>query len=772
MTTPIFVVMAVFRPDAQHLEAQLASIAAQRDAAPHLVAVIADAVSGTLVTETADRVGLPVSLVPSDEELDAVRAFEAGLLDVVDRAQTMDEEPLIALSDQDDIWHADRLSRGISALRDKHLQLVHSDARLVAGDGTTEIAPSMFRFERRKRKPGLRGLLYRNNITGMTLLMRLRVAQLAVPFPPQSGVHFYHDLWLGLIAAATGGIGYIDAPLVDYRQHGKNAIGAVDRQAGWLRGKPAGDKRRLPDKMWLRREAAAYALARYLAQSTHNRIVDAVADGNLPVGIAHLRPLRPYLRRTFGAGVHLLDAARLAATGHLALARIATGFWITSVGRTVWTLREALGPGRSLAIERFDERLFSLSPGQRPRAPQSVKPPKISPHNHEGQIDPRKSPRWSPDLTAPEPAFVVLVPTLNPSEIFAGIVTALDFGLGLAERGARVRFVATDLPVSSNAASRSFVAKRLSAAARAAGAGDRISIHCGVQSTTIPAHPGDVFLATAWWSAHLAETLIRRNGLDQSRFFYLIQDYEPNFYAWGMEYADAVASYGFDFEPIFNTTLLRDYFAERGWDFANPSALAFQPSIDVARYARSPRTGGGTPRRLALYGRPEVARNMYGTAVEALARFVRARDLGPDDIQLVSIGLPHAPLKMPNGLLLESLGKLPWEDYPGYLAGCDLGLSLMYSPHPSHPPIEMAASGMRVVTNTFGPKDLSRLSPAILSAEPEARALAAALETAWDMPPVTQAEREFDLGTLGVPKERAIELLAAKILPLLHKDAA
>jgi hypothetical protein len=773
MTQPILVVMAVFRPSEDHLEQQMASIARQTGASPHLIAVIADTRSAPEVERAAEATGLPVTLVHCDTELDSVRAFEAGLIEAVDRADAAvaagEPEPLIALSDQDDIWHDDRLLRGIEALSDGTAQMAHGDARLVDGDGSTVLHQSMFRFERRIKQPRLRGLLYRNNITGMTLLMRPRVARVALPFPRQAGVHYYHDLWLGLIAEATGGVRYVDRPLVDYRQHGGNVMGAIDRQSGWLKSRGG---RKLPDMAWLRREAASYALARFLAQSVRNRLQDAEFDGRLPSGTAKTRGLKPYLRGTLGSETHVWDALTLALRGHLALARIAAGFAVVSAGRVGWTLQQALGPARDRAIDDFDRRLYSMSPGVSPEPAKSAEPKKLTAHNYEGQVDARKEPKWTPEFTADGPSLTVLVPTLNPSEIFAGIATAVDIGLGLAQRGIPVRFVATDLPVSSAAASRGFLLRRMKSGASSS-AGAHISVHCGQTQETIPAHADDLYLATAWWTAHGAEKLIRRHGMTQPRFYYLIQDFEPNFYPWGPEFADACASYTFDFEPIFNTALLRDFFADQGFDFATPDSLAFRPSIDVTRYAEAPRTAGGEgPRRLALYGRPEVARNMYGTAVEALARFVTERNLGPADVKIVSIGLPHPPLSLPNGLTLESLGKLPWEDYPGYLAGSDLGLSLMYSPHPSHPPIEMAASGMRVVTNGFGPKDLSRLSKAILSAEPEARAIADALSRAWDMPPVTDDERRIDLATLGASMDETIDRLAANIAPLLRRDAA
>ncbi|MBP7967934.1 MAG: hypothetical protein KAZ24_00570, partial [Brachymonas sp.] len=47
-----------------------------------------------------------------------------------------------------------------------------------------------------------------------------------------------------------------------------------------------------------------------------------------------------------------------------------------------------------------------------------------------------------------------------------------------------------------------------------------------------------------------------------------------------------------------------------------------------------------------------------------------------------------------------------------------VGLSLMVSPHPSYPPLEMAAFGARVVTNGFANKDLSTVSPSLVTAQP------------------------------------------------------
>ncbi|MFE3836317.1 rhamnosyltransferase WsaF family glycosyltransferase [Pseudogemmobacter sonorensis] len=754
----ICVVLAVYRPDPAFLDAQIASIAAQELRPGLVVAVIADCMSDTLAREGLERHGLAHHIARPAAPLEAVNAFQFGLQAALG---LMPGDALFALSDQDDIWHPDRLSAGAAELKRSGADLVHSDARVIDGAGR-EIHPSVFRFERRLRHPKIHDLLYRNTVTGMAVLMRRRLVELSLPFPRQSGVHFYHDLWLALLASATGGIALIDRPLVDYRQHGGNAIGAVDRTRRGLK-----TRLRLPDMTWIRREAAAYGRSRYLALSAWHRLNSTHASNGAAAENAKLRPLRRYMRRLRGAESHIGDGLRYLFTGHADLARLAFGAALVATGRAVWSLRDALTHGITRASEQFDARLFSLSPGVQPTSALPEADPRV-PMGLGELVDGRKTPSFAPDFSAEAPAVVVLVPTLNPTEIFAGIATAVDLGLALAAEGLRVRFIATDLPISAPNVSSMFLTSRLTAEQAATGAAARITLHCGRTEPTIPAHRDDRFLATAWWTAMVATRLIQEHGYQRHRFLYLIQDFEPGFYPWGAEHADALASYALDFVPIFNTSLLRDYFAAQGYGFARPDSLTFRPSIDIDRYAgmaRSPQT----PRRIAIYGRPEVARNLFPTAIEAINRFLQRAQIRPEDVVIESVGLRHAPVRLDGGHVVISRGKLPYEDYPAYLAGVDVGLSLMLSPHPSHPPLEMAAAGARVVTNTFGGKNLSGLSTAILSVAPEAHALCNALSNAWNLGPATLDERRIDLAPLGATLVDTARELAPLALPLLRR---
>ena len=63
----------------------------------------------------------------------------------------------------------------------------------------------------------------------------------------------------------------------------------------------------------------------------------------------------------------------------------------------------------------------------------------------------------------------------------------------------------------------------------------------------------------------------------------------------------------------------------------------------------------------------------------------------------------------------------------------DVGLALMYTPHPSLVPIEMASAGMLTVTNSFENKTaeaMTAISSNLITAEPSIDGVAAALAEA------------------------------------------
>jgi hypothetical protein len=56
---------------------------------------------------------------------------------------------------------------------------------------------------------------------------------------------------------------------------------------------------------------------------------------------------------------------------------------------------------------------------------------------------------------------------------------------------------------------------------------------------------------------------------------------------------------------------------------------------------------------------------------------------------------------------LRSVGKLSLDEYAAMLRGTAVGLSLMASPHPSYPPLEMAHFGVLTITNDYAFKAMA-----------------------------------------------------------------
>ncbi len=216
--TPIAICLATYNPEPALLARQLESIRAQtrRD----WTCVIHD--DGSRL----ERWAAIEELASRDERFRIFRAernrgfyrnFEAAL------ALVPPSTPYVALSDQDDVWYPDKLAASIERL-DAHprAQLVYSDMRIVRSDGQV-VAPTYWN-RRRNNFRNFDTLLLANTVTGAASVMRGALLDAALPFPPEQGPTF-HDHWLACAAFVAGGLEYVDRPLYDYLQHGRQVIG-------------------------------------------------------------------------------------------------------------------------------------------------------------------------------------------------------------------------------------------------------------------------------------------------------------------------------------------------------------------------------------------------------------------------------------------------------------------------------------------------------------------------------------------------------------------
>lgn len=137
---------------------------------------------------------------------------------------------ILVLSDQDDVWQPEKLSVIVAAFQaNPPVDLVFSDARMVDALGAPlgvllfdTLGISRGEREMLGEQRAFDALLRRNLVTGATAALRRELVQRSTPFPAS----WVHDEWLAIVAAAQSDILMLDRPLIDYRQHGGNQIGA------------------------------------------------------------------------------------------------------------------------------------------------------------------------------------------------------------------------------------------------------------------------------------------------------------------------------------------------------------------------------------------------------------------------------------------------------------------------------------------------------------------------------------------------------------------
>lgn len=144
----------------------------------------------------------------------------------------------LALSDQDDVWLPDRLSRGIERLGSlpDDVPALYCTSTIVTDATLGKRRPSL----RVPRPAGFRNALVQNIASGNTILMnRAAIDLLRAAAPEAAKVPglVVHDWWIYLLITGVGGtVIYDTRPSLLYRQHDNNMIGANDGwRARWLR---------------------------------------------------------------------------------------------------------------------------------------------------------------------------------------------------------------------------------------------------------------------------------------------------------------------------------------------------------------------------------------------------------------------------------------------------------------------------------------------------------------------------------------------------------
>ncbi len=214
-------------------------------------------------------------------------AKNVGINKNFERAIAACRGDVIALCDQDDVWRVDKLAIiGQRFAADPDTGLVFSDAELVDEalrplDQTLSQRVGLGSRLQQMISDGMAiDVLAEDNIvTGATAAFRSLFKSLILPIPEGALVH---DGWSALLVASVSGISFIDLPLIKYRQHPRQQLGAPHRNLRGMLATPRSDAGRYLS-MAAQLEAACERL------DLQNNPCAARASSIIKMKITHLR---------------------------------------------------------------------------------------------------------------------------------------------------------------------------------------------------------------------------------------------------------------------------------------------------------------------------------------------------------------------------------------------------------------------------------------------------------------------------------------------------
>ena len=143
------------------------------------------------------------------------------------------EAPYYMFCDQDDVWLSGKIEKTFHRMQEeegrhgKSPVIVHSDLCLVDAR-LNRLSPSFIRDQQIKidKIKTFDDYASTNTVTGCAMMLNQEARQI-MKRPYDKAL--MHDAWICLSVAANDGIvAFIDEPLVLYRQHGDNTLGARD----------------------------------------------------------------------------------------------------------------------------------------------------------------------------------------------------------------------------------------------------------------------------------------------------------------------------------------------------------------------------------------------------------------------------------------------------------------------------------------------------------------------------------------------------------------
>ena len=153
------------------------------------------------------------ALAETDKRVKLIDGPQQGLIKNFEHALAACDGDIVFLSDQDDVWHADKVEAVLACFEETGAALVLHDAQMTDNERHV-LAPSFFAV--RGSRAGYLKNLWKNSYIGSCMAFRKELLTVALPFDDRIPMH---DQWLGLLAEKRGGAAFLPKVLIDYRRH-------------------------------------------------------------------------------------------------------------------------------------------------------------------------------------------------------------------------------------------------------------------------------------------------------------------------------------------------------------------------------------------------------------------------------------------------------------------------------------------------------------------------------------------------------------------------
>ncbi len=148
---------------------------------------------------------------------------------------TLVKADYIMFCDQDDFWMSEKIEKNLTAIRELEQKFgsgipycVYSDLKMVNAE-LKETDSSYFQFTGKNPHANtLKDLLRTNVVVGCTMIINSELQNMALKVQNLDHI-FMHDWWCVLICSINGKCSVIEEPLVLYRQHDNNEVGAQEK---------------------------------------------------------------------------------------------------------------------------------------------------------------------------------------------------------------------------------------------------------------------------------------------------------------------------------------------------------------------------------------------------------------------------------------------------------------------------------------------------------------------------------------------------------------